>query len=47
MLFGVQNKYSEKDFDESSERLTIRLVQPNIKQKDKWKKENELSIWKY
>ena len=38
---GLQNKYLENDFDEISERLNIRLVQPNIKQKDKWKKENE------
>ena len=42
ILFGVQNYYSEKGIDESIERLTVRLVQPNIKQKDKWKKENEL-----
>ena len=40
-LLGLQNKYLENDFDEISERLNIRLVQPNIKQKDKWKKENE------
>ena len=39
--FGLQNKYSESYFGEISEQLTIRLVQPNIKQKDKWKKENE------
>ena len=41
VLLGLQNKYSESYFGESSEQLTIRLVQPNIKQKDKWKKENE------
>ena len=41
MLLGLQNKYSESYFGEISEQLTIRLVQPNIKQKDKWKKENE------
>ena len=40
-LLGLQNKYSESYFGEISEQLTIRLVQPNIKQKDKWKKENE------
>ena len=40
-LLGLQNKYLENDFDEISQDLTIRLVQPNIKQKDKWKKENE------
>ena len=41
VLLGLQNKYSESYFGEISEQLTIRLVQPNIKQKDKWKKENE------
>ena len=40
-LLGLQNKYLENDFDEISQDLTIRLVQPNIKQEDKWKKENE------
>ena len=42
ILFGLQNYYLEKGTVESSEDLTVRLVQPNIKQKDKWEKENEL-----
>ena len=42
ILFGVQSYYSEKGINESIDSLTVRLVQPNIKQKDKWKKENEL-----
>ena len=40
MLVGLHNDYSEKTVKKTSEHLTIRLVQPNIKQKDKWKKEN-------
>ena len=40
--FGLENNYLEKGPEETSENLTVRLVQPNIKQKDKWKKENEL-----
>ena len=42
ILFGLQNYYLEKGTKKSSEGLTVRLVQPNIKQKDKWKKENEV-----
>ena len=41
-FFGLENNYLEKGPEETSENLTVRLVQPNIKQKDKWKKENEL-----
>ena len=43
VLFGLHNKYSDNGFGEVSEHLTVRLVQPNIKQRDKWKKDNELS----
>ena len=42
ILFGLQNYYLKKGTDESIEGFTVRLVQPNIKQKDMWKKENEL-----
>ena len=40
---GLQNKYLDRGFEEANEYLTVRLVQPNIKQRDKWKKENELN----
>ena len=42
-LLGLQNNYIQKGIEETSQHITLRLVQPNIKQKDKWKKENELS----
>jgi len=42
-FYGLQNSYLETDISEANEKLIVRLVQPNIKQKDKWKKENELS----
>ena len=42
-FYGLQNSYLENDISEAKEKLIVRLVQPNIKQKDKWKKENELS----
>ena len=42
-FYGLQNSYSENGIEEADENFTVRLVQPNIKQKDKWKKENELS----
>ncbi len=42
-LLGLQNKYLGSSFEEANEYLTIRLVQPNIEQRDKWKKENELN----
>ena len=42
-FYGLQNSYLENDITEANEKLIVRLVQPNIKQKDKWKKENELS----
>ena len=43
LLLGLQDKYSDNVFEKESEYLTVRLVQPNIKQRDKWKKENELN----
>ena len=43
LLLGLQDKYLDNVFEEESEYLTVRLVQPNIKQRDKWKKENELN----
>ena len=42
-ILGLQNKYLGSGFEEANEYLTVRLVQPNIKQRDKWKKENELN----
>ena len=42
-FYGLQNSYLENGIQEAKEKLIVRLVQPNIKQKDKWKKENELS----
>ena len=42
-LLGLQNKFLDSGFEEANEYLTVRLVQPNIKQRDKWKKENELN----
>ncbi len=43
LLFGLQDKYLDSGFEEEGEYLTVRLVQPNIKQSDKWKKENEFN----
>ncbi len=45
-LLGLQNKFLDSGFEEANEYLTVRLVQPNIKQRDKWKKENELNHMK-
>ncbi len=42
-LLGLQNKFLDSGFEDANEYLTVRLVQPNIKQRDKWKKENELN----
>ena len=41
VLLGLQSKYLNINSEKADEYLTVRLVQPNIKQRDKWKKKNE------